>query len=75
MDTETFSCTTRIHSTGSMPSQRQYHSLYDPYYETKIQCALDGLHSGKYSNMTIAAKEEGVCHVVSRSMDSHHLPS
>jgi hypothetical protein len=59
MDTEAFSSTAHIHSTGSMPSQCQHHSLHDPDYETKIQRAIDGLHSAKYSNVAKAAKAEG----------------
>jgi hypothetical protein len=39
---------------------RHHHSHNDPNYETKIQSALEGLHSGKYRNVKQAADKEGV---------------
>jgi hypothetical protein len=44
----------------SMPVSRTHRSQHDAEYETKIQSALEGLHSGKYTNIKEAAKEEGV---------------
>ena len=44
----------------SMPASRQHHSCHDSEYETRMQNALAGLHSGKYFSITKAAQMEGI---------------
>ena len=43
-----------------MSVSRQHRSHHDPFYEKKIQSALEGLHSGRYRNIKQAAAEEKV---------------